>query len=136
MVSSCLFRWAFTCQTLAVNARNRAKTTRFKSDVLEAPVILVPDKMAYSVPKQGPGLGHLKLRLCVLSPSFSALRVVLSTSAMQPILGAAILQATPGIDAKPTRGFFSDQTLRAFIPTLGWLCDPTRKSPPATKKFV
>ena len=27
MVRSCLFRWSFTCQNLAVNARNRAKTT-------------------------------------------------------------------------------------------------------------
>ena len=29
--------------TLAVNARNRAKTTEFKSDILETPVILVPE---------------------------------------------------------------------------------------------
>ena len=43
MVSSCLFRWSFTCQSLAVNARNCAKTTKFKSDILETPVILMPD---------------------------------------------------------------------------------------------
>ena len=43
MVSSCLLRWPFTCQTLAVNARNRAKTTKFKSDVLETLVILMLD---------------------------------------------------------------------------------------------
>ena len=30
MVSSCLFRWSFTCQTLVVNVRNRAKTTNAK----------------------------------------------------------------------------------------------------------
>ena len=35
MVSSCHFRWSFTCQNLAVNAMNRAKTS--KSDVLETP---------------------------------------------------------------------------------------------------
>ena len=44
MVSSCLFWWSFTCQTLAANARNRAKTTKFKSDVLETLVILMPEK--------------------------------------------------------------------------------------------
>ena len=43
MVSSCRFRWSLTCQTLAVDARNRAKTTKFKGEVLEAPVILMPD---------------------------------------------------------------------------------------------
>ena len=43
MASSCLFRWLFTCQSLAVNARNRAKTTKFKSGFLETPVILMPD---------------------------------------------------------------------------------------------
>ena len=42
VVSSCLVWLSFTCQTLAVNARNRAKTTKFKSDVLETPVILMP----------------------------------------------------------------------------------------------
>ena len=42
MVSSCLSRWPFTPQTLAVYARNRTKTTKFKSDVLESPVILMP----------------------------------------------------------------------------------------------
>ena len=41
MVSSCLFRWSFTCQNLAVSAKNRAKTTKIKSDVLETPVILI-----------------------------------------------------------------------------------------------
>ena len=30
MVSSCLFRWSLACQNLAVNTRNRAKTTRIK----------------------------------------------------------------------------------------------------------
>ena len=45
MVGSCLFRWSFTCQNLAaVNARNRAESTRIKSDVLEAPVILIREK--------------------------------------------------------------------------------------------
>ena len=34
MVNSCLFWWSFTCQTLAVNARNCAKTTKSKSDAL------------------------------------------------------------------------------------------------------
>ena len=45
MVSSCLFRWSFTCPTLAVNARNRAKTTNFQKEVtfLGTPVILMPD---------------------------------------------------------------------------------------------
>ena len=37
------FRWSFTCQTMAVNARNRANTTKFKSDVLETLVTLMLD---------------------------------------------------------------------------------------------
>ena len=36
MVSSCLFRWSFTWQSMQ---GTRAKTTKFKSDVLETPVI-------------------------------------------------------------------------------------------------
>ena len=48
MASSCLFRWSFTCQSLAVNARNRAKTTKFKSGFLETPVILMPDSPSFS----------------------------------------------------------------------------------------
>ena len=44
LVSSCLSRWSLTCQTLAVNAKNRTKTTKFKSDILETPVILMPDR--------------------------------------------------------------------------------------------
>ena len=43
MVSSCIFWWSFTWQTLAVDARNRAKTTIFTSAVLETPVILMPE---------------------------------------------------------------------------------------------
>ena len=43
MVSSCLFRWSFTFQNLATNAWNRAETTKIKSDVLETPVILMPE---------------------------------------------------------------------------------------------
>ena len=50
MVSSCLSRWSFTSQTLAGNARNRAKTTKLKSDVLEPPVILItPDPVFCAV---------------------------------------------------------------------------------------
>ena len=44
MVSSCLSWWSFACQTLAVNARNHAKTTKFKSDALETLVILMPEQ--------------------------------------------------------------------------------------------
>ena len=49
MVSSFLFRWSIDCQNLAVNARNRAKTTQIESGVLETPVILMPEKTAWSV---------------------------------------------------------------------------------------
>ena len=44
MVSFCLFQWSFTDQNLAVNARNCAETTKTESDVLETPVILMPEK--------------------------------------------------------------------------------------------
>ena len=44
MVSSCIFRWSFICQILPVNARNLVETTKIKSDVLETPVILVPEE--------------------------------------------------------------------------------------------
>ena len=50
MFSSCPFRWSCACQTLAVNARNRAKTTKIKSDVLETLVILMPDFLKRSLP--------------------------------------------------------------------------------------
>ena len=39
MGSSCLFWWSFTCQTWAVNARNRAKTTNSKVSGLEKGVL-------------------------------------------------------------------------------------------------
>ena len=44
MVRSCILRWSFICQNLAVNARNRAKITKIKSDVLETLDILMPDQ--------------------------------------------------------------------------------------------
>ena len=47
MVSSCFLWWSFTCQDLAVNARNRAKITKLKSDVLETPVILMSDSKGW-----------------------------------------------------------------------------------------
>ena len=54
MVSFCLFRWSLTCQTPAVNARNGAKTTKFKSDVLETPVILIHGVTNQCVSKRAP----------------------------------------------------------------------------------
>ena len=41
MLSSFLF--CGRCQVLAVNASHRAKTSKLKSDVLETPIILMPD---------------------------------------------------------------------------------------------
>ena len=64
MVSSCLSRWSFICQHLAVNARNRAKTTKIKSDILETPVILMPERVLKRVERwrrQGGGLAPRKL---------------------------------------------------------------------------
>ena len=51
MVISCFSesRWSFTCQYLAVSARNRAKTTKLKNDVLETPVVLMPECVPYKV---------------------------------------------------------------------------------------
>ena len=47
MFSSCQFRWSFTCQiNFGSQAWNRAKTTKVKRDVLETPVILMPDFLA------------------------------------------------------------------------------------------
>ena len=50
--SSCLSRWSFTCQNLAVNARNRAET-KIKHDILEAPVFLMPDSRSYRPTRPG-----------------------------------------------------------------------------------
>ena len=47
MVSSCLFSGRSPAKTLEVNARDRARIAKFKSDVLETPVILMPDLCAF-----------------------------------------------------------------------------------------
>ena len=45
-------------QNLAVNAWNRAKTTKIKSDVLETPVILMPKNLKKGEVKKGEMVGE------------------------------------------------------------------------------
>ena len=76
MLSSGLFRWSFTCQDLAVNARSHAKTTRIKSDIFETPVILVPETSARFVSEKARyNLGQ-KITYLTIIPDESFLGVI------------------------------------------------------------